>query len=54
MLLVCSYNTVSKQVSISKRRGCFLSNKLQQRYNHVSCNSSSNSSDDNNNDDDDN
>ena len=53
MLLVCSYNTVSKQISISKRKAYFLSNKVQQRYNHVSCNSSSSSSDDYNNDNDD-
>ena len=51
MLLICSY---SKQISISKRKAYFLSNKVQQWYNHISCNSSSNSSDDYNNDDDDN
>lgn len=53
MLLVCSYKTVSKQISISKRKANFLSNKVQQRCNHISCNSSSNSSDDKNNDNDD-
>ena len=53
MLLVCSYNTVSKQVSISKCKAYFLSNKVQQRYNHISCNRGSNSSDDKNNDNDD-
>ena len=36
MLLVCSYNTVSKQISISKRKANFLSNKVQQRCNHIS------------------
>lgn len=53
MLLVCSYNTVSKQIRISKRKASFLSNKVQQRCNHISCNISSYSSDDKNNDNDD-
>lgn len=36
-----------------KAQSIFLSNKVQQRNNHISFNSSSNSSDDKNNDDDD-
>lgn len=52
MLLVCSYNTVSKQISISKRKANFYQIRCSNSIITLAVNSS-NSSDDKNNDNDD-